>query len=42
MGKVNRVFLPLGADKFVRGEAAQGLAPFGVIVGQPKGLQMVV
>jgi hypothetical protein len=32
----------LCADEFVRGEAAQGLEPFGVVVSQQKGLQVLV
>ena len=42
MGKVTGVFLPLGTHKFMWREAAQGLEPFGVVVGQQKGLQVLV
>ena len=31
--KVNGVFLLLGTDEFVRGKPAQGLEPFGVVMG---------
>ena len=41
-GKDGWVCLPLGTDEFVRREAAQGLEPFGVMVVQQKGLQVLV
>ena len=40
--KDSGVLLPLGAHKFVWGKPAQGLQTLGVIVGQQKGLQVLV
>ncbi len=41
-GKDSRVLLPLSTDKFVRRKPAQGLQALGVVVGQQKGLQVLV
>jgi len=42
LAKDSRILLPPGPDKFVWGPPAQGLPALGVVVGQQKGLQMLV